>query len=983
MRIQLFPPFHLFLQLRGLLPPVALGAALCLQSPAGAQNARSAVPIVPSPASPAAVATPPKVPDVSKEALVFDQLTTRVREEADGTGTRETTARVRILADAGVKAMAVLDFSYTASNQQVDIAYVRVIKPDGSVVLTPAYNTQDLPADVTREAPMYSDIHQKHVAVKGLGVGDTLEYKLTVRTLKSDVPGQFWFEYTFEKNSIILDERVDLDVPEGKSVTVASADVQPTKTTANSRIQYHWSSSNLSRPDPDAPPKSTKHWKPSIQATTFTSWQQIGEWYSSLQKESLAVTPAIQARAAKLTAGLTSDEDKVRALFNDVAMHIHYVGLDFGVGRYQPHPADDVLSNEYGDCKDKHTLLATLLKASGFEAWPVLISDSRPLDPDLPSPAQFDHVITLVPLGGKLLWMDSTAEIAPVGVLFGNLRDKQALAIPTSRAAYLERTPADLPFLQTTHFEVTGKLSSEGQFTGHISEDFHGDGELIMRAAFRSVGQSQWKEFLQRVSNSTGFAGEVSNPDVSAIERTDQSVRFAYDYVREKYGQWDQHLISPPMPPMGWELAPGVKTQKPADDVEIGSPGEQAFSSSVQLPAGWMTYPLAGVNVTEDWAEYHSTYAFADGKFTAKRQLVVKKDKVPLEQWDKYIAFRRAVFDDEVRMLPLQNPADPAKWQGGDDSTYAPHIFGGSVYSKLSEDEKLKIQTILENLHNATEILEADSPISAENLAKASSLSRKAVDDIEAVTLTLPAEEAQSLYWGQLLAYGWSTLGWSALENKDLAVAGVYLPTAWRLSHDRITGYQYGQLLEATNNKVAAAHQLELAHITTVLNALGGFGATNFKVDNLIATSYKKLTGKELTATAISHGQYNGSLTAELDKALEIHQFLHSTKLTGEGLYAIAFEAGKPVKVNFLQGDSGFGALAPMLQAHTFPTQLPSGSKGRLLREVRIICSPWSGCDAYMLLSGSIRLPMNTLIRVANLPKGPVQQRSIQIKTQP
>ena len=144
-----------------------------------------------APASPAAA----KAPDVSKEALVFDKIYTRVREEADGTGTRETTARIRILADAGVKEMAVLTFTYTASNQQVDIAYVRVIKPDGTVVVTPDYNIQDMPADVTREAPMYSDIHQKHVAVKGLGVGDTLEYQITLRTLQPEVPGQFWLEY--------------------------------------------------------------------------------------------------------------------------------------------------------------------------------------------------------------------------------------------------------------------------------------------------------------------------------------------------------------------------------------------------------------------------------------------------------------------------------------------------------------------------------------------------------------------------------------------------------------------------------------------------------------------------------------------------------------------------------------------------------------------------------------------------------------------
>ncbi len=229
---------------------------LCLYS-----QARAPAPVATqtAPAGQLTSSTPiAKSGDVSKEALVFDKLYTKIRQESDGTGTRQTTARIRVLADAGVKQLAVLTFTYTASNQQIDIVYVRVIKPDGTVVATPDYNVQDLPADVTREAPMYSDIHQKHVAVRGLGVGDTLEYQWMLRTIKPDVPDQFWLEYSFEKDLIILDEQLDLDLPADKQVTVASADLQPTITTADGRKLYHWSSSNLARPDPDAPPKSVK-----------------------------------------------------------------------------------------------------------------------------------------------------------------------------------------------------------------------------------------------------------------------------------------------------------------------------------------------------------------------------------------------------------------------------------------------------------------------------------------------------------------------------------------------------------------------------------------------------------------------------------------------------------------------------------------------------------------------------------------------------
>jgi len=37
---------------------------------------------------------------------------------------------------------------------------VRVVKPDGTIVTTRTANVQDVTADVTREAPMYSDYRE-------------------------------------------------------------------------------------------------------------------------------------------------------------------------------------------------------------------------------------------------------------------------------------------------------------------------------------------------------------------------------------------------------------------------------------------------------------------------------------------------------------------------------------------------------------------------------------------------------------------------------------------------------------------------------------------------------------------------------------------------------------------------------------------------------------------------------------------------------
>jgi hypothetical protein len=891
--------------------------------------------------------------------------------------------------------MAVLTFTYTASNQQVDIGYVRVIKPDGSIVVTPDYNVQDMPADVTREAPMYSDIHQKHVAVKGLGVGDILEYQVTLRTLKPEVSDQFWLEYSFEKNLIILDEQLDLDLPVEKTATVSSSDLQPTVTTAEGRKLYHWASLNLARPDPDAPPKSLKHWKPSVQVTTFTSWEQIGAWYQSLEREPLAVTPAIRAKAAALTNGLTTDEDKLRAIFNDVALHIHYVGLEFGIGRYQPHVADDVLSNEYGDCKDKHTLLAALLNAAGIEAWPVLISSGRELDPSTPSPAQFDHVITLVPLSGKLLWMDSTEEVAPVGMLADTLLEKQALAIPSGKPAYLENTPADLPFPRSIRFQADGKLSDKGSFTGHISQSADGDVGALYRAAFRRVPQSKWKESLQGVAQVEGFSGEISNPQVSDVEQISQPLSFSFDYTREKYYQWDDHdtshWISPPLPAMGGELAPGVKEKKPADDPELGTTGKTVYRSIMQLPDGWSMVPPKDVDLNEDWLEYYAKYSFKDGIFTAERTAIVKKTKVPLEQWEKYLAIRRGMFDDwnhQTLISPpdlalAQNVQKRFKSMSAIDQTLVQdaqkRAVGMSAIDKAQIDE---MRTEMQPLHDAAVILQADPAATPEDLAKAFDLSRKAVDAIEAKTLTLPAADAHSLNWARMLGLAWTELGWSALEAKDLDTAENYLRAAWRLSQDRTSGYQLARLLDNKGNKTAATHQYELAHATTIVDSFGGLLFSSYRADDRIVDGYKKLTGRELTSSALNHGQYDGSLRAELDNETDIRGFTHTSKLTGEALFAVAYEEGKPAKANYVSGGKGFVPMAATLQGNRFSVILPKGSKACLLREVRLICTPYGGCDAYMLLPTATVIPSNTMLDIAP-PHSPPGTKIIHIPVEP
>ncbi len=148
--------------------------------------------------------------DYSKEAFVLEQSSDKFKFQNDGTSTREINMRVRVQSDAGVQQFGVLKFSYQSSSESFAVDYVRVRKPDDSLVVSPPENFQDMPADVTREVPFYSDIQEKHVAVKGLGPGDVLEYRVHWQRTKPLAAGQFWLEYDFAHDGIVLAEEVQV-----------------------------------------------------------------------------------------------------------------------------------------------------------------------------------------------------------------------------------------------------------------------------------------------------------------------------------------------------------------------------------------------------------------------------------------------------------------------------------------------------------------------------------------------------------------------------------------------------------------------------------------------------------------------------------------------------------------------------------------------------------------------------------------------------
>jgi tetratricopeptide (TPR) repeat protein len=618
--------------------------------------------------------------DYSQEAFVVEHFRSSYRFESDGTGRKDTVARIRVQSEAGVQQWGQILVGYNSANERVEIAYVRVVKADGTVVKAGDDAVQDLSAPIESEAPVYTDYRQKHITVPGLRPGEVLEYEMITVIHTPLAAGQFWADYDFDKKDITLDEQLDFDVPSDRPLKLKNKPgMDPKISEANGRRTYRWTSTHLERED-DSKDKDKEKKKvkkpdedrPDVQLTTFVSWEQIGRWYASLEKDRRAPSPEVRAKAAELTKGLDTELDKVEALYDFVAKNFRYVSLSLGVGRYQPHAAGDVLHNQYGDCKDKHTLLASLLEAEGLHASSVLINSSRKLDPDVPSPAQFDHVITMLPMPNQEVWMDTTSEVAPFRLLAFSLRKKLALVVPADGSTpHLEETPADTPMPDRELSEVDGKINEIGKLEAHVHYTFRGDEELMLRSIFRRVPEAQWQHVVESVN--AGAGGDITHLKVSDPAATREAFTLSYDIARPNFLDWSKKKSDLLLPLCQFNLP---EIADPDDDaaaetLKLGPKAEYIYKIKLELPAKYTAHVPLPFSVKRDYGRYEATYKLEGTTFTAGRTLTMLEDELPATRATDYQAFRRAVGSDLGQFLSVENtvagtPTPPADLKADD-----------------------------------------------------------------------------------------------------------------------------------------------------------------------------------------------------------------------------------------------------------------------------------------------------------------------------
>jgi TonB family protein len=770
-----------------------------------------------------------KTVDISQEPYIYERVRGAMRYENDGTGTLEIRTRIKVQSSLGIEKVGQQVFDYNSANERLDIVRIQVIKPDGRTVVTGPDAVQDLSAPVALQAPMYSDARQKHVTVSGLSVGDTLEYDVITTTVKPLTPGQFWQTWRFINDAPSLDEQVELNVPRDRLLKMKSPpDVSPTSHTEGDRQIYLWKTTtdhaaetplpgftNMKGFDPAAalrggepPPPYRK-----VSFSTFENWAQVGLWYSQLERERRIPSPELKTQADDITKGATTDLAKAQALYQWVARNIRYVSLSFGTGRYQPHYAAEVLNNRYGDCKDKATLLEALLEAEGIHSSTALINSKFDLDPDVPAPSQFDHAISLVSIGGKDVWLDSTAAITPFKYLLPQLRGKDALVVLTDHGAELRITPADLPFPKYYRLDVDGSVTRQ-QVDLQIAFESRGDFEVLARSMMLALPPAKVTQLMTMGLNQSS-PDNGSFTDLKAGDPFDTTKPFRLEvHINLERPETSRASAPKARSSDATDLLKFLLPEPPSSPGKLSLYGPKEIVLKVKLdaPDAEVLPKLQPAHIATDFAQFDVSGSVEGHVVSIDLDLNIRASDIPAEQVSQYAQFRDNFFE---KLNDFTNSLKSKEQAPGAPAFDAP-ISSPDRLSPTDEQEarQLHLSGVKalkdSNYHTAVELLEASTARDPHNSSAFNDLGRAYLFLNELPQAVVALRKATEVNSEDI--YAFNNLGLALMREKKFDEALPAFKKQLEINpQDRYVHPNLGRLYLQTKEYEKAAAEFEIA----------------------------------------------------------------------------------------------------------------------------------------------------------------------------
>lgn len=265
-------------------------------------------------------------------------------------------------------------------------------------------------------------------------------------------------------------------------------------------------------------------------------WSKLGIDYLEKIKDKLELTPAIREYSQKIIGNIDNEEEKIKAVINDVQSNYTYRAIEFGRRASIPNSCDVIIKNRYGDCKDHAILLHMLLKAISVESNLVLVnSDEENIKQSLPDMEQFNHMIVYLPRCKGGIFIDPTDKrIDSFNLIPTGLGGRQALILDPQNISF-KKIPGYEKGTNSIDIERTMIISSNRNPEIKETVRFKGNYAGFMRESLIYIDRASYKEWIQGL-----YTEYLNSADIDSFEVRNLSVNTEDLIFNIKYRLTDQ-----------------------------------------------------------------------------------------------------------------------------------------------------------------------------------------------------------------------------------------------------------------------------------------------------------------------------------------------------------------------------------------------------------------------------------------------------------
>ncbi len=531
----------------------------------------------------------------------------------------------------------------------------------------------------TNGGELIGDVKFKVLRIPAPDIGNIVGYEYEIEERPYFLQ-DIWY---FQGNDPVREAHYSLNLPAGwefKASWLNHADATPTQSGTNS---WQWSVSDVKaiREEPLMP--SMEGVQGQMILSFFSSgapvsnitanWNAMGKWYADLVRERMEASPAIKEEVATLTASKTT-LPKMQAIAEFVQNDIRYVAIELGIGGLQPHAASDVFSHRYGDCKDKATLMRSMLHEIGVESYHVIINDRRgTVTGDMPAHNGFNHAITAIklpdglddpslvavlvdPKVGRILFFDPTNELIPFGQLPGYLQANYGLLVTPDGGELIKlpQQPTNMNSIQRT---AVLTLDPGGTLKGEVKEVRLGERASSERGRLRTATKDadRIKPIEDLLGNSLA-SFHITHASVVNLQQTNQFFGLNYSFESPNYAKNAGNLLLVRPRVIGNKSLAFLETKEPRHfPIEFEEPTCDTDKFEITIPPGYVVDDVPPpVDADYGFASYHSKTVVTGNVVDYTRTLEIRELSVPLDKAEELKKFYRIIATDERNTVVLK-----------------------------------------------------------------------------------------------------------------------------------------------------------------------------------------------------------------------------------------------------------------------------------------------------------------------------------------